>query len=93
MKSSPKPRLRRATTRSQPVAWDLSAHAGKQGYMEIVDGDNGTPALRLAGGGGSLQSSRGSTARVRPANTGVKESSLRQELAAIPQAGFRWNRN
>ncbi len=35
---------------AQPVTWNLSAHAGEQGYLEIVDGDNGTAYAWLAVG-------------------------------------------
>lgn len=35
---------------AQPVAWDLAAHAGRRGYVEIVDGDNGNAYAWLAAG-------------------------------------------
>lgn len=35
---------------AQPVTWDLSAHAGKQGVLEIMDGDTGTAYAWLAAG-------------------------------------------
>jgi putative heme-binding domain-containing protein len=35
---------------AQRVTWDLSAHAGKQGVLEIVDGDTGTAYAWLAAG-------------------------------------------
>jgi putative heme-binding domain-containing protein len=35
---------------AQPIAWDLSAHAGKKGFLEIVDGDDGTAYAWLAVG-------------------------------------------
>ncbi|HEX4646931.1 MAG TPA: HEAT repeat domain-containing protein, partial [Verrucomicrobiae bacterium] len=35
---------------AQPVSWDLSAHAGRQGYLEIVDGDDGKAYAWLAVG-------------------------------------------
>lgn len=44
--SSPPPR----NDTAQPVTWDLSAHAGKQGILEIVDGDTGTAYAWLAAG-------------------------------------------
>src|SRR5262249_41190918 len=36
--------------RAQPVSWDLSAHAGQQGYLEIVDGDDANAFAWLAVG-------------------------------------------
>jgi hypothetical protein len=33
---------------AQPVVWDLAPHAGKQAYVEAVDGDNGTAYAWLA---------------------------------------------
>ena len=35
---------------AQKVVWDLSAHAGKQGWLEIVDGNDGTGFAWLAVG-------------------------------------------
>lgn len=35
---------------AKPFSWDLSAHAGEQGYLEIVDGDNGGAFAWLAVG-------------------------------------------
>jgi len=35
---------------AQPLTWDLSSHAGKQGYLEIIDGDNGRAYAWLAVG-------------------------------------------
>ena len=35
---------------AQPYKWDLSEFAGKQGYLELVDGDNGTAFAWLAAG-------------------------------------------
>lgn len=33
---------------AQPVVWELQAHAGKQGYLEVIDGDNGAAYAWLA---------------------------------------------
>src|SRR5204862_6499566 len=35
---------------AQPFSWDLSEHASKQGYLEIVDGDSGNAYAWLAVG-------------------------------------------
>ncbi len=35
---------------AQPVVWELAAHAGRQGYLEIVDGDSGNAYAWLAVG-------------------------------------------
>jgi len=35
---------------AQPFSWDLAQHAGKSGYLEIVDGDNGGAFAWLAVG-------------------------------------------
>ena len=35
---------------AQKVTWDLKAHAGKQGYIEIVDGDSGSAYAWIAAG-------------------------------------------
>jgi putative heme-binding domain-containing protein len=38
------------TDLAQPYSWELSAHAGKQGYLEVVDGDAGESYAWLAVG-------------------------------------------
>jgi len=35
---------------AQPVTWDLTTHAGKKGFLEIADGDDGTAYAWLAVG-------------------------------------------
>ncbi len=35
---------------AQPVTWNLGEHAGRQGYLEVVDGDNGDTYAWLAVG-------------------------------------------
>lgn len=35
---------------AHPIEWDLSAHAGKQGYLEVTDGDTGDAYAWLAVG-------------------------------------------
>ncbi len=35
---------------AQPVSWDLTAHMGKKGILEIVDGDNGSAFAWIAAG-------------------------------------------
>jgi len=35
---------------AQPVVWELQDHAGKEGYLEVIDGDNGSAYAWLAVG-------------------------------------------
>jgi len=44
--SAPPPR----NDTAQPVSWELKEHAGKKGYLELVDGDNGAAYAWLAAG-------------------------------------------
>ena len=51
---------------AQPVNWNLSAHAGEEGYLEIVDGDNGTAYAPGWRWDASIRC-RGDLARIGPA--------------------------
>ncbi|MEK7674827.1 MAG: HEAT repeat domain-containing protein [Verrucomicrobiota bacterium] len=60
---------------AQPVGWDLSARAGQQAYLEVVDGDNGPAFAWLAVG-------RFQPAVVEMPSVSPSQSSQRRQAAA-----------
>ncbi|MBI4327889.1 MAG: HEAT repeat domain-containing protein [Chloroflexi bacterium] len=60
---------------AQPVAWDLSAHAGQPAYLEVIDGDNGSAFAWLAVG-------RFQPAVVEMPSVSPSQISQRQQAAA-----------
>ncbi|WP_298859375.1 PVC-type heme-binding CxxCH protein, partial [uncultured Gimesia sp.] len=62
--------------RAQKVSWELKASAGEQGYLEIVDGDQGKAFAWLAVG------------RFQPTVISVPRKSLQQQISRIAAAAL-----